>query len=127
MFHCLPDGNLAEAAGQLGKRVEHRNQSQPNPGLSSLGTPCILIPSIHCTFQLDELYVEIMYCILHMIGSDAEREEQSALVAHLREAFHMCDDKHAQLHDIASMREEPYLKASHKWALFITPQFFYCN
>ena len=46
MFHCLPDsawadGNLAEAAGQLGKLVEHRNQSQPNPGLRSLGTPCI--------------------------------------------------------------------------------------
>ena len=27
------DGNLAEAAGQLGKMVEHLNQSQPNPGL----------------------------------------------------------------------------------------------
>ena len=47
MLHCLSDsawadGNLAEAAaaGQLGKMVEHRNQSQPNPGLSSLGTPC---------------------------------------------------------------------------------------
>ena len=41
MFHCLSDsawvdGNLAEAAGQLGKKVEHRNQSQPNPGLSSV-------------------------------------------------------------------------------------------
>ena len=36
------EGNLAEAPGQLGKMVEHRrNQSQPNPGLSSLGTPCI--------------------------------------------------------------------------------------
>ena len=46
MFNCLPnsalaDLNLAEAAGQLGKTVEHRNQSQHNPGLSSLGTPCI--------------------------------------------------------------------------------------
>ena len=45
MFHCLPDsaradGNLAEAAGQLGKMVVHRNQSQPNPGISSLGTTC---------------------------------------------------------------------------------------
>ena len=28
---------------QLGKMVKHRNQSQPNPGLSSLGTPCIII------------------------------------------------------------------------------------
>ena len=42
-----------------------------------------------------------MYCILHMIGSDAEREEQAALIAHLREAFHMDDGKHAQLSDIA--------------------------
>ena len=46
MFHSLPDsawadGNLTEEAGQLGKMVEHRNQSQPNPGLSSLGTPCM--------------------------------------------------------------------------------------
>ena len=46
MHHCLPDsawadGNLAEVAGQLGKMVEHRNLSQPNPGLTSLGTPCI--------------------------------------------------------------------------------------
>ena len=47
MFHCLPDstwadGNLSEAAGQLGKMVEHRNQSQPIPCLSSLGTPYLL-------------------------------------------------------------------------------------
>ena len=46
MFHHLPnfawaDGNLAEAAGQLGKMGEHRNPSQPNPGLRGHGTPCI--------------------------------------------------------------------------------------
>ena len=51
VFHYLPDsawadGNLAEAAGQLGKMVEHRNLSQPNPGLRSLGTPCS--PSAVC-------------------------------------------------------------------------------
>ena len=38
------DGNFSEVAGQLGKMVEHRNQSQPNPGLSSLGTPCTNMP-----------------------------------------------------------------------------------
>ena len=37
MFHCLPnsdraDGNLTEAARQIGKMVEHPNQIQPNPG-----------------------------------------------------------------------------------------------
>ena len=37
------DESLAEAAGQLGEMVEHRNESQHNPGLSSLGTPCITV------------------------------------------------------------------------------------
>ena len=45
MFHCLPDsawadGNMAEAARQLDKFVEDRNQSQHNPGLRGHGTPC---------------------------------------------------------------------------------------
>ncbi len=56
--------------------------------------------------------MEILYCILHMIGSDVEREEQSRLIAHLQDAFHMDDEKHRQFTDIASMREEPYLKAN---------------
>ena len=59
--------------------------------------------------------MEIMYCILHMIGSEAEREEQAALVAHLTEAFHMDDDKHAQLSDIArcgTIRKFPMMASS---------------
>ena len=49
MFHCLPDsawadGKLAEAAGQLGKMVEHPNQSQPNPGSPGDVSPCIVCP-----------------------------------------------------------------------------------
>ena len=38
---------------RLGKLVEHRNQSQPNPGLSSIGTPCTGGPgsfTLICTF-----------------------------------------------------------------------------
>ena len=49
MFQSLPDsawadGNYAEAAGQLGKMVEHRKQSQPNPGLRAHGTPRTVRP-----------------------------------------------------------------------------------
>ncbi len=61
---------------------------------------------------MEELYVEILYTILHMIGCDAETEDTTPLVEHLKEAFHMDDDKHGQLLDIATMREEPYLKAN---------------
>ena len=63
-------------------------------------------------FQLEELYVEILYTILHMIGCDAEREEQKDLIEHLQDAFHMSDDKHATLLDIASMREVKQLENS---------------
>ena len=35
------DGNLAEAAVQLGEMVEYRNKSQPNPGLRADESPCI--------------------------------------------------------------------------------------
>ena len=45
VFHCLPnsalaDGNLAEVAGQMGKMVEHPNQSQPHPGYRPDESPC---------------------------------------------------------------------------------------
>ena len=62
--------------------------------------------------QMEELYVEILYTILHMIGADVDKSEISPLVDHLKEAFHMDDEKHEQLLDIATMREEPYLKAN---------------
>ena len=47
VLHCLPnsaraDGNLAEAAGQGGKRAEHPNQSKPNPCPRADGTPCTI-------------------------------------------------------------------------------------
>ena len=46
VFHRLPnsalaDGNLSEAAGQLGNLVEHLCQSQPNPGVRPDETPRI--------------------------------------------------------------------------------------
>ena len=40
LLSAWPDGNLAEAAEQLAKMVEHPNQSQPNPGPRADGTPC---------------------------------------------------------------------------------------
>jgi hypothetical protein len=44
-----------------------------------------------------------------MIGCDADREEQTELVNHLKEAFHMDSDKHKQLLDIAIMREVKHI------------------
>ena len=55
--------------------------------------------------QLDDLYVEIMYTILHMIGCEVQKEEQIELILHLKNAFHMDEDRHRQLLDTATMRE----------------------
>lgn len=59
---------------------------------------------------LEELYVEVLYTVLHMIGCDADQVNQTELIKHVKEAFHMEDEKHGQLLDIATMKEEPYLK-----------------
>ena len=57
MFHCLPssdwaDGNWAEVAVQLGKMVEHPNQSQPNPGLRADESPCTIVSSLQVSHPL---------------------------------------------------------------------------
>ncbi len=73
-------------------------------------------------WQLEELYVEILYCILHMIGCDAERGGQAGMIEHLKEAFHMKEEKHKQLLDIATMREVTERKVVGKsLALFLEP------
>jgi len=46
--------------------------------------------------KVDELYIEVLYTILHMIGCDAEKDEQAVLVGHLKEAFHIDNTKHEQ-------------------------------
>ena len=56
VFHPLPnsasaDWDLAEVAVQLGKMVEHPNQSQPNPGLRAEESPCR--PVIQIMLQLE--------------------------------------------------------------------------
>jgi len=56
MFQCLPSSawNLTEAAVELGKMVEHPNQSQPNPGLLADESPCnVYLTNIfnpHCIY-----------------------------------------------------------------------------
>ena len=60
--------------------------------------------------QLDDLYMEILYTILHMIGCEVQKEEQIELILHLKNAFHMDEDRHRQLLDTATMREVSYRK-----------------
>ena len=66
MFHSLADSawsgrNLAVAAGQLGKMVEHTNQSQHNPGPRADGTPCT-VPLNNFRVRTDGVQDNQMHC-----------------------------------------------------------------
>lgn len=58
--------------------------------------------------QIDELYTEILYEILHNVGCDASYEvSQTALFSYAQDAFKIQNDKHRQLMEIAEKKEAP--------------------
>eukprot|EP00092_Neocalanus_flemingeri_P041502 GFUD01045197.1.p1 GENE.GFUD01045197.1~~GFUD01045197.1.p1 ORF type:complete len:1194 (+),score=262.01 GFUD01045197.1:849-4430(+) len=61
---------------------------------------------------VEELYVEVLYTVLHMIGCDIDQVNETELINYVRDAFHMEEEKHQQLLEIATMKEEPYLKTN---------------
>lgn len=58
--------------------------------------------------QIEELYSEILFEVLHNVGCDVEsNEEQTQIINYLKEAFHLEDDKHNLLLDAARAKEPP--------------------
>ena len=60
----LADGNLADVAGQLGQMVELSNQSQPNPGLRPIRTPCTFVKHI-------SLFIHVHFKIIFQVATNA--------------------------------------------------------
>ena len=79
----------------------------------------ISLPRYPHVLQLDDLYVEILYTILHMIGCEVQNDEQIELILHLKNAFHMDEDRHRQLLDTATMREVKNIILKHKSLIII--------
>lgn len=61
---------------------------------------------------VEELYVEVLYTVLHMIGCDTGEVNDGELIKHIQDSFHMEQEKHQQLLEIATMKEEPDLKVN---------------
>lgn len=58
--------------------------------------------------QIEELYSEILYEILHNVGCDVEsNEEQSDIIRYLQQAFHLEDEKHEALLEAVRAKEAP--------------------
>jgi hypothetical protein len=56
--------------------------------------------------QIEELYSEVLYEILHIIGCDANAEEERTLLfSYLQEAFKLDHEKHNHLLEMARAKE----------------------
>ncbi|KAJ9587180.1 hypothetical protein L9F63_019299, partial [Diploptera punctata] len=59
-------------------------------------------------WNIEELYSEILYEILHIVGCDASTEdEQSQLFNYLQQSFKLDDEKHNHLLEMARQKEAP--------------------
>ncbi|XP_063220892.1 protein unc-13 homolog 4B isoform X3 [Bacillus rossius redtenbacheri] len=59
-------------------------------------------------WNIDELYAELLYEIVNVVGCEASTgEERAALLRYLQEAFKVDDDKHRELLERAQAKEAP--------------------
>ncbi|GLH12149.1 Synaptotagmin 1 [Gryllus bimaculatus] len=64
--------------------------------------------SVAMGWNIEELYLEVLYEILHIVGCDASAaEERAALFTYLQEAFKLDDDRHNELLERAKAKEAP--------------------
>lgn len=58
--------------------------------------------------QIEELYSEILFKIIHNVGCDVEsQEEQSQIIKYLQQAFHLEDEKHNVILEAVRAKEAP--------------------
>ena len=66
--------------------------------------------SYYSGMNIDELYLEILYQILHNVGCDVNLEVgQTALFSYIQDAFKVSNEKHNELLETAQKKEPPEL------------------
>ena len=60
--------------------------------------------------QIEELYEEILYEILHNVGSDESKVDPEKMYKFMQEAFRMPEDTHKELLERAKVKEPPELR-----------------
>ncbi|XP_046385161.1 protein unc-13 homolog 4B isoform X2 [Ischnura elegans] len=86
----------------VGSASPHTSDSEPE---ESENKPKDIISNT-MVWNLEELYSEVLYEILHMIG-DGTEEEREELYSYLREAFKFDEEKHNSLLEAARAKEAP--------------------
>ena len=60
----------------------------------------------------EELYRDLLSCLIHMIGSDKEKKNQFELVEHLRKAFQIEPSRHMELYTEIESKPKPPVQLS---------------
>lgn len=60
----------------------------------------------------EDLYLDVLYCLIHMIGCDTKKINQFELVEHLRKAFQIEPKRHLELYNEVSVKPDPRVKLS---------------
>ena len=60
----------------------------------------------------EDLYRDLLYCLLHMIGCDKENRNQFELVEHLRKAFQIEPSRHMELYTDIESKPKPRVQLS---------------
>ncbi|XP_066150952.1 protein unc-13 homolog 4B isoform X3 [Euwallacea fornicatus] len=111
---------VAEAAAQIAPKddeEEEDSEEKPASAESEASTSDsenekedLETEFIAAAFNIDELYTEILYVILHNVGCDVSLEVgQTSLFSYAQDAFRVPNDKHSQLMEIAENKEDPEL------------------
>lgn len=114
---------VAEAAARIAPTTEEEENEEPAPPPSTVESESdeslTLAGSdqerdkaefLAAAFNIDELYTEILYVILHNVGCDFNYDtSQTALFSYAQEAFKIANDKHKQLLEAAENKEDPEL------------------
>ncbi|XP_050297020.1 protein unc-13 homolog 4B isoform X2 [Anthonomus grandis grandis] len=115
---------VAEAAAQIAPKEEDEEEEPETPPQSAseseatssdYGSSSELDKEydadfIAAAFNIDELYSEILYVILHNVGCDVNFEVgQTALFSYAQEAFKISSPKHRELLELAEKKDDPEL------------------
>lgn len=66
--------------------------------------------SFHFSSQIEELYEEILYEIIHNVGSDETKIDPEKMYSFMQEAFKMQEETHRDLFERARVKEAPELR-----------------
>ncbi|KAJ8979445.1 hypothetical protein NQ317_006759 [Molorchus minor] len=103
----VPDKNGEESDNEVPPTMESDAESSSDSEIEGEKDNAEILAA---AFNIDELYAEILYEILHNVGCDVNYEVgPTVLFSYAQDAFKIANDKHRYLLEVAEKKEAPEL------------------